>query len=96
MKPSQALKIHRHDIEQVVARHHALNPRVFGSVARDADNEASDLDLLVETTPDTSLLDIALIEVELETLLGIPVDVVTPDGLAESFRGGVLSEARAL
>ena len=96
MKPSQALKIHRYAIKQVVARHRALNPRVFGSVARDTDNEASDLDLLVETTPDTSLLDIALIEVELETLLGIPVDVVTPNGLAESFRGQVLSEARAI
>lgn len=96
MKPSQALKIHRHDIKQVVARHRALNPRVFGSVARDTDNEASDLDLLVETTPDTSLLDIALIEVELETLLGIPVDVVTPNGLAEGVRGRVLSEARAI
>jgi predicted nucleotidyltransferase len=65
-------------------------------VAQGNDGEDSDLDLLVDPLPDTSLLDVAMIQVELETLLGVPVDVVTPNGLAAGFRDQVLDEARAL
>ncbi|MCC7279667.1 MAG: nucleotidyltransferase domain-containing protein [Chromatiaceae bacterium] len=83
-------------MKQVVFRHRATNPRVFGSVAQGTDDEDSDLDLLVDPLPDTSLLDVAMIQVELETLLGVPVDVVTPNGLAAGFRDRVLDEALAL
>jgi len=79
-----------------VFRHRATNPRVFGSVAHGTDGEDSDLDLLVDPLSDTSLLDVAMIQVELETLLGVPVDVVTPNGLAAGFRVQVLAEALAL
>lgn len=96
MKPSQAMHNHRDTIKQVVFKHRATNPRVFGSVAQGDDGEDSDLDLLVDPLPDTSLLDVAMIQVELEMLLGVPVDVVTPNGLATGFREQVLDEARAL
>jgi len=36
----------------------------------------------------------ACIQVEIETLLGLPVDVVTPGFLPEKFRYQVLIEAR--
>jgi len=55
-----------------------LNPRFFGSVVHGDDLDDSDLDLLVDPSPDTSLLDMACIQVEIEALLGLPVDVVTP------------------
>ena len=42
---------------------------------------------------DTTLMDIAAIQVELERLLGVGVDVLTPNGLPEKFRHMVLSEA---
>lgn len=96
MKPSQVMNNYRDTIKQVVFRHRATNPRVFGSVAQGTDGEDSDLDLLVDPLPDTSLLDVAMIQVELETLLGVPVDVVTPNGLAAGFRDRVLGEALAL
>ena len=94
MKPSQALEAHREEIRRVVAQNRACNPRIFGSVARGEDTDASDLDLLVDTTPETSLFDIARIKVDLEELLGLGVDVVTANGLHPRMRDRVHAEAR--
>ena len=77
----------------MVASHRARNARVFGSVLRGQDTDQSDLDILIDTTPETSLMDVAAIQVELELLLGVRVDVLTPKALPESFRGTVLAEA---
>ena len=66
---------------------------MFGSVLRGDDTDESDLDLLVDTTPETSLLDIAKIQNRLQKLLGISVDVLTPKALPDSFRAKVLAEA---
>ncbi len=96
MKPSIALHAHRETIRRIVQSHRANNPRVFGSVLHGADTEESDLDLLVDPTRETSLLDIARIQVELEQQLGVPVDVLTPRALPERFRDQVLREARSI
>lgn len=93
MKPSQALALHRHAIRRVVASHRASNARVFGSVVHGDDAEGSDLDILIDPTPETTLLDIGAIRHELAQLLGVPVDVLTPKALPEKFRATVLSEA---
>lgn len=93
MKPSQALQFHRDAIRRVVLAHHAKNPRVFGSVLSGQDTEASDLDILIDTMPNTSLMDVAAIQVELENLLGVPVDVLTPNALPDKFRNTVLAQA---
>jgi predicted nucleotidyltransferase len=94
MKPSLALSEHRDAIRQIVVRHRASNPRVFGSVAHGDDSDDSDLDLLVDPSPETSLLDLAGIQVEIEALLGMSVDVVTPGFLSEKFRNQVLIDAQ--
>ena len=96
VKPSVALEAHRDLIRQVVLSHRACNPRVFGSVLSGEDSEDSDLDLLVDPMPETSLLDIAQIQVELEAQLGISVDILTPAALPVKFRKKVLDEARAV
>lgn len=93
VKPSLILASHRDAIRRVVAAHRASNPRVFGSVARGGDSEDSDLDLLIDPTPETTLLDIGAIRHELLQLLGVPVDVLTPKALPEKFRDSVLAEA---
>ena len=93
MKPSQALQFHRDAIRRVVLAHRAKNPRVFGSVLSGQDTETSDLDILIDTTPSTSLMDVAAIQVELENLLGITVDVLTPNALPDKFRNTVLAQA---
>ena len=93
MKPSEALSLHRADSRRVVASHRASNARVFGSVLRGQDTQDSDLDILVDPTPETTLMDVAAIQVELQRLLGVSVDVLTPKALPEAFRNRVLSEA---
>jgi predicted nucleotidyltransferase len=94
MKPSQALEAHRAAIRHVVATHHGRNARVFGSVLHGLDTEQSDLDILIDPTPETTLFDIGAIRHELKLLLGIPVDVLTPNALPVKFRQEVIAESR--
>ena len=94
MKPSDALRSHSAAIRSVVAAHRACNARVFGSVLWGRDTEQSDLDILIDPTPETTLFDIGAIRHELSTLLGVPVDVLTPNALPDHFRASVLAQAR--
>ena len=94
MKPSEAFHSHRAAIRQVVESHRARNARVFGSVLHGRDTDGSDLDILVDPTPETTLFDIGAIRHELGRLLGVPVDVLTPNALPDKFRAAVLTEAR--
>jgi len=93
MKPSTALNKYRDEIRRIVASHRGLNARVFGSVVHGDDSDGSDLDILLDPTPPTSLMDIAAIQVELEKLLGVKVDVLTPRALPDKFRAAVVDEA---
>ena len=86
----------RTEILAAAARHGATNVRVFGSVARGDADAASDVDFLVDFEPGRSLLDLANLLVELEDLLGPPVDVVTEPGLKARIRQRVLAEAVAV
>jgi len=96
MKPSVALKAHRDEIRGIVLAHRVTNIRVFGSAARGDDTDDSDLDLLVDPTQETTLMDIGAIRFELHRLLGIPVDVLTPKSLPPKFREHVIEEAMPL
>ena len=93
MLPSIALQTHREAIRRIALSHRVTNVRVFGSVVHGDDTEGSDLDLLVEPTEETTMMDIGAIRYELKQLLGIPVDVLTPRALPEHFRAIVLREA---
>jgi len=96
MKPSTALDLKRAAVRAAVARHHAANPRVFGSVLRGEDREGSDLDLLVDALPGTTLFDLGGLQAELEELLAVPVGVLTPGDLPPRLRARVLAEAQPL
>ncbi len=86
----------REEILRIAARHGARNVRVFGSMVRGEANQASDIDFLVEMEPGRSLLDLGGLQVELESLLGRCVDVVTVRGLKARIRDRVLREAVAV
>lgn len=96
MRPSEALDLHKEEIRKIVKQFHAKNPRIFGSVIHHDDTDESDLDLLVDTTNKTSLLDIAKIQNRLQVLLGVSVDVLTPKALPKQFRDRILLEAKIL
>lgn len=96
MRPSEALTRHRDRIREIALSHRVNNVRVFGSALRGEDGPDSDLDLLVEPTAQTTLMDIGAIRYELKSLLGMEVDVLTPNGLPTQFRDQVLREAMPL
>ena len=73
--------------------HRARNPRAYGSVARSAATNRSDIDLLVDFDPGATAFDhIGLVQ-ELERIFGRRVDVAEPDGLHWLIRPQVLFEA---
>jgi predicted nucleotidyltransferase len=96
MRPSEALPQHRETIRRLVQEAGMANPRVFGSALHGDDVDGSDLDLLVDPAPRTSLLDMAGLQTEIEKLVGIKVDLRTPAELHPRFRGKVLTEALPL
>ncbi|MHB8462504.1 MAG: nucleotidyltransferase family protein [Vulcanimicrobiaceae bacterium] len=94
MKPSDVLDKKRAVIREAGSRFRTTNLRVFGSVVHGTDQDGSDLDLLVDVLPGVTLFDLGGLQNELESLLGIPVDVLTLKDLPSSFRVRVLSEAQ--
>lgn len=94
MKPSEALEANRQAVRQAVQQFKTENPRLFGSALHGNDREDSDLDLLVDPLPGVTLFDPGGLQVELEELLGVPVDLLTPGDLPPKFREAVLSEAK--
>jgi predicted nucleotidyltransferase len=93
MRPSIALHSNRTQLRELLMRHDVQHPRIFGSVIHGDDVEGSDLDILVDPTPTTTLLRLSALQVEAEQLLGIRVDIVTPKALPAKFRDRVLAEA---
>ena len=96
MKPSDVLRRRVDTIREAAARFHVRNPQEFGSVLHGTDKDGSDLDLLVDPQPGTTLFDLGGLQVELEDMLGVRVDVVTPGDLPARIRAQVIAEARPL
>ena len=93
VRPSARVEQHRDSIRALVTKHHAVAPRIFGSVARGEDEPGSDLGLLVEFTDQASLLDEIGLRLALADLLRVEVDVVAADSLRGGMRERVLREA---
>lgn len=93
LKPSAALDPKRAAVRAAASRYRTANPRIFGSVLYGTDEDGSDLDLLVDALPGTTLFDLGGLQVELEALLGVNVDLLTPGDLPLKYRDQVLAEA---
>ena len=96
MRPSEALAKNLDAVRAIIARYPVANPRVFGSVARGDDHEGSDVDLLVDSTSETSLFDLAGLKLDLGDLLGASVDVVTSKSLRQFILENAIRDARPL
>ena len=94
MRPSVVLDMKRNAVREAVNRFRTANPRVFGSVLHGTDRDGSDLDLLVDALPGATLLDLGGLQDDLESLLGIQVDLLTPGDLSPKYRAKVLAEAQ--
>jgi predicted nucleotidyltransferase len=93
MKLDQLLEEKRGETLCVAAEYGASEVRVFGSVARGEADRNSDVDFLVELETGRSLLDLGGLQMDLESLLGRRVGVVTVRGLKARIRESVLREA---
>src|SRR5438093_9077262 len=93
MKRLDQVRAMRPAILELAAKHGMRRVRIFGSVARGEETEASDLDVLVDVEPGRSLLDLAGFELDLEDLLGGKVDVVVEGGISPYLEDRILAEA---
>ncbi len=92
-KRAAKLRKKRGEINSLLARAGASNPRIFGSVARGADAELSDIDLLVDFDTSRGLLPIIELNSKLSKLLGERVEVSPADALKSSILENALAEA---
>ena len=97
MKLKQLLQENREEILKIAAKHGAYNVRIFGSVARDDDDEKSDIDFLIDYDLGkiSPWFPSGLIQ-DLQQMLGRKVDIVTVDGLKERIRERVLQDVMQL
>ena len=93
-----AVAAQRGALDAILARYGAVNPRLFGSVARGDATSSSDLDLLVDLLParGNELLRVAGIAEELSEVLGVRVDVVSTTLLRGDVSASALSDAVAV
>lgn len=97
MKPSEVLENNRQAIRDVTSRHNATNPRVFGSVARGEDRLDSDLDILVDALPGSTLFTLGGLQYALEEMLiGTEIHLLTPGDFPADVRDHVLAEAKPI
>lgn len=93
MLTRKTLQSKRDAILAIAHRYGASDIRIFGSVARGDNTEASDLDFLVRFESTRSLLDHGGMIVDLEELLGVKVDVISEGGMRDRLRAVILKEA---
>ena len=94
MRPSIALNLKRNAVREMASHFRVANLRVFGSVLYGTDQDGSDLDLLVDALPGATLFDLGELQDQLESLLGVHVDLLTPADLSQKFRAKVIAEAQ--
>ena len=93
----EALASHLGSIEGLCRKYHVARLALFGSASRGEVRESSDLDLLVSFQPGkTPGLGFFMLQQELQDVLGLPVDLNTPEDLSRHFRDQVLREARVV
>jgi predicted nucleotidyltransferase len=80
-------------LHELLARHGASNPAVFGSVARDQASPGSDVDLLVDLPAGASLFDRVELKSALEDLLLTRVDLIHRRNLKPELKATVEAEA---
>lgn len=90
------IEANREALRALALRHGVGAIKVFGSMAREDADVNSDVDLLVETTPNTSGFALGALLMDAQDLLGRRVDVVTEKSLHPLMRDRILSEARTL
>ena len=95
MKLSEKIKANRTAIIQIVESNNTLYPRI---ILDDLDFDLGEmhLDIVVDRTSEYTPGDLGEIQHQLEKLLGVSVDVITPNLLRDEFRESILASAVAI
>ena len=93
---NQLIENHRQQIRALASASGAKNIKLFGSMARDDAGPTSDVDFLVEMEKGKSAFALGSPLMDLQDLLGIRVDIVTPGSLHSAIRNKILNEATEL
>lgn len=83
-------------IEPILSKYHITHAGVFGSYAKNLQNESSDIDLLINYKKPFSYFDLVRLEQELEDVSGKSFDVVTENSLSSFIKTGVMSESKTV
>ena len=89
------ISIPREEIAQFCERYHIQKLSLFGSVLRNDFSPQSDIDILVEFSPQhiPGLIRLSAMEQELSSIFQRQVDLRTPEDLSSYFRQEVLDSA---
>ena len=92
MRRNEVICILKEHQKYIAEKYGVKSLALFGSVARNEAKITSDVDLLVEFDRPVGLFGLFALQDYLETLLGCPVDLGTPDSLKPRLRSSVLAE----
>ncbi len=90
------VRSHKTEILRLATLHGVKNIRLFGSVARGQTTAASDVDFLVEMEPGHGLFDLSGFKLDMEDLLGCPVDVATPGAIDPRMKDRIYADLQPL
>jgi hypothetical protein len=82
----------RNKIAPILKRHGVVQAGLFGSIVREELKPDSDIDILVELPMGKSLLDLVALKLDLEDLLGRPVDLLEYPMIHPRLRNQILKE----
>ncbi|MGM0522238.1 MAG: nucleotidyltransferase family protein [Pseudomonadota bacterium] len=86
MEKHRALELLHHSKSELQARYGVTHLALFGSTARNAATQASDVDILVDFDGPATSKRYFGVQFYLEDLLGCPVDLVTEKALRPELR----------
>lgn len=89
----EKLREYRSSIIILAEKYHASNIRIFGSIIKGENDENSDIDFLIDPTPEQDLFDIIRLRRSLQELLNCDVDIVHGTALHHTIKEEILSSA---
>lgn len=82
MRASDILLANYHQVIELLSNYGVKEARIFGSIYKNEDTINSDLDLIVKLSEQSTLFHYGQLKYRLETILEIPIDLLTYSSLA--------------
>lgn len=90
----EIIDILSHNLRQIKSEYGVARLGIFGSVVRNEQKKTSDVDILVEFSQATGMVQFIRLEERLQDMLGTKVDLVTQKALKKHIGQRILSEVQ--